>query len=320
MRIRSFIFAAILLLNLFSCGQPNKEVISQPSFALPYPIVLVVDDVISGRVLNDLLSNPAGLAVDFEGRIYVVDAGNSRIVRLTSDLIPDREIGGHGVDAGLLDRPSFLTFDNGLNFMVSDEGNRRVSRYNSQLNFVDYLSFYDDEDPQKFGYPSGLAFSDYGEVWIADRDQNRIAVFSNVGKFDRFIGDFGYAGGQLADPEKIVRNADGDFIVCDAGSSRLVNYDRYGNFSKEIELEDLVYPSALELDDDKLWVLDGVGNQVVCIDEEGNWLAEAGPTIPGNNTSMKEPSDLLLLPSGRLLITDSGNNRILVCRIVYENK
>ena len=123
----------------------------------------------------------------------------------------------------------------------------------------------------------------------------------------------------MANPEKIVRYADGDFIVCDAGNRRLVNYDRYGNFSGEIELAELTYPSAISPDNDKLWVLDGAGNQVLCIDDEGNWLAQAGPTIPGNNTAMKGPSDILFQPPDRLLISDSGNNRILVCLIVYED-
>jgi hypothetical protein len=316
---------AVILLVVFCCGTLSCAKPKRPAGdergpdTGPVPAMIVVENVISGPVLNNRLQNPHGLAVDFQGRIYAVDAGNSRLVRFTPDLKPDREIGGYGGQAGLLDRPSFISFDNGLNLMVSDEGNRRISRFNSQLNFVDELSFYDDEDPLKFGYPSGLAFTEYGETWVADRDNNRIAVFSNVGRFDHFLGDFGYSGGQLSAPEKIIRLAGGEFVVCDAGNRRLVRYDRYGNYSMELELPEMDYPQAVAAEANRFWVLDSRGGRILCLDLNGNTFLEAGPALPGNSVALKRPSDMILLPPDRLLISDSGNNRILACRIVFED-
>lgn len=311
--------AILLAIVAFSCGGPDKKLLV-PTAPEAGPQLVVVERVISGTILRAGLSKPYGLASDFRDNIYLVDAGNNRLVQFAPDLQPVRDFGGYGQQEGLLNRPSYITFDNGLNLWVSDEGNRRVSRYNSQLNLVDELEFYDDEEPLKFGYPSGLAFTDYGETWVADRNNNRVAIFSNVGRFDRFLGDIGYGGGQLKEPEKIVRLRDGDFVVCDAGNQRLVFYDGYGNYSDEIEFPELEYPSAITEGRKVLWILDSGGGVLLCLSFQGEVLYEVGPTLVGDETALRNPSDVLALPNDRLLISDSGNNRILVCRIVYEEK
>jgi hypothetical protein len=79
------------------------------------------------------------------------------------------------------------------------------------------------------------------------------------------------------------------------------------------------YPQAAAAGEDQLWVLDSRGGRVLCLDLNGNAYFETGPIIPGNSVALKRPSDLIVLPPDRLLISDSGNNRILVCRIVFED-
>jgi sugar lactone lactonase YvrE len=275
----------------------------------------VLNQDFHGRALN----NPFGLAVDMKGNLIVSDADNDRLVRYRPDLAPDIDIGGFGSGENGFSHPTFMTFDNGLNLLVADEKNRRIARYNSQLIYVDEIQFYDSEDPLKFGYPSGVATTDYGEVWVADRDKNRIAVFNNVGQFDRFVGDYGAPGGQLSTPEKIISGKEG-FLVCDAGNSRLMLYDRYGNFEKKIESNDFGYPIAAVRDSSLLWVLDGSTSEVYCLDSRNKVIFRTGPMLPGDTEGLKQPSDIVMLPSGRLAIADSGNNRIVICRIDYADE
>lgn len=309
---------ALVLLSV-SCGSPDKDAVhgDQP---IAKPSMLLVEKVISGVVLGNPLKQPYGLAVGQGGRLYVTDAGNDRLVQFSGDFTPVRDYGGYGGEAGLLDRPGFLTIDNDLNLMVSDEGNRRVSRYDSRLNFVNELLFKDEQDPLKFGYPSGIAFTDYGEVWVADRDKDQIAVFSNVGNFDRLVGDYGYAGGSLSSPEKICRERSGNFIVCDAGNRRLMVYDAYGNFNRQIAVDRWEYPSAALVHADLVWVLDKATAELFCLDRRGEVVLRTGPGLPGNDIALKRPSDLAIMPSGELIIADTGNNRLLVCRIIYQNE
>lgn len=282
------------------------------------PVALLVEREIDGAVMGERLKSPAGLAVDATGNIYIVDSGNDRLIKLQANFNPIVETGGFGNQSDLFDRPSFVTVDNDLNLWVSDEGNRRVSRFDGQLNYVDEIPFYDSDYPLKFGFPSGIAVADYGEVWVADKDNNNIAVFDNQGNFERRVGDFGYSGGQLLNPEKIVLDDDHNFIVADGGNRRLVVYDGYGNFSHEIKLENLQYPVSLAISDEGFWVLDGGAGTIILIDTAGKVLLECGPVLVGSKRSLREPTDIVLLSDDRLLISDSGNNRLLYCRIIYN--
>jgi len=309
----------LIVFLLSSCGQPPKPPLKVTDLSKA-PVALLIQKEISGVILGKPLRHPFGLAVDARGVVYVSDAGNNRVIMFDSDLTPKQDIGGYGAQEGLFDRPSFLAVDHSLSLLVSDEGNRRICRYNSHLQFVEALAFYDDEDPLKFGYPSGVALTEYGEVWVADREKNRLVVYDNVGMFDRFIGDFGCSGGQLSSPEKIVKDDKSNFIVCDAGNGRLVVYDEYGNFLREVVDSTFEYPLAAVSVHKHLWVLDGDAGKINYLDEGGSKLFETGPGIPGSNRPLKEPSDIALLSDGRLIIADSGNNRLLVCRVVYENR
>ncbi|MDH4155911.1 MAG: NHL repeat-containing protein [candidate division Zixibacteria bacterium] len=305
------------LLVIVSCGGRSGVRLSEEVPAR-VPAYLVVKAEISGYVLKNRLKRPVGLAAYRNGRVVVADAGNHRLVRFKADMTADIEKGGFGTQAGLLNNPSFLVLDNELNLFVTDEGNDRVARFNSQLNFVDEIEFYDVDDLALFGTASGVALAGYGECWIADREKNQIAIFDNVGRFDRMIGDFGYSGGQLRSPEKIVTDINGDFLVCDAGNSRLVVYDGYGNFDREIKNDAFEYPISLAIDHDRLWILDAARGVVFLCDRRGRVLFEAGPNLLGSERPLKRPSDLVLLPDKRLLISDSGNDRLVECRIGYE--
>ncbi|MBU8934682.1 MAG: NHL repeat-containing protein [candidate division Zixibacteria bacterium] len=315
----SGILVGIVALGLLSCGGAKRDQVIDEQAAV-VPVALVVEQEIAGVVLGARLSRPFGLAIDGRGSLYCVDAGNHRIIQFHSDLTPVREIGGHGSAAGLLDGPTFAVIDNELNLLVTDEGNRRLARFDNRLTYAGDIAFYDSEDLLKFGYPSGAALTEFGELWIADRDQNRIAVFNHVGQFDRFVGDFGYSGDQVHSPEKIVVGRQGGFLVCDAGNSRLVVYDDYGNFVRSISSPELDYPIAVTIDGHGLWVVDGVVGRLFLFSHQGERKLMVGPQMSGTSIDLREPSDVAILPDGRIVVSDTGNDRLLVCRIISPER
>jgi len=308
--------ALLAFLPLFlSCKKNiNPEELAQGTVVADQ-VFLIVERVISGQALSATIVEPYGLSESRDGYIYVVDRGTNIVIRFNSDLVPDKLIGGYGIGTETFNRPTFVAVDNGLNIYVSDENNRRVARYDARLNFVDEIAFKDEEDPFMFGYPSGIGVTSYGEVWIADRDKNQICLFNNVGNFSRFLGDFGSSEGQMKNPEKIVTEAGGKFYVCDAGHSRIVVYDEFGNFVRKLSFKEIEYPISAALEKDAVWVLDGSGSRIFYTDRLGNVLKSFGPIISGDPTPMNEPSDIIKLRDGRLLISDSGNHRLLICRI-----
>ena len=307
-----------MLLLLSACGGGRKR---DPASELPVrrPLAVIAEAEIAGTILGQKLRAPSGLAVDGKGNLYVSDGGNNRIIKFDPDLVPLQDVGGYGNQPGLFDQPGFIVVDNNLNLLVGDAGNQRLCRYDSRLNYVDEISLLDDEDLLKYGYCSGIAVTDYGEVWMADRQNNRVVVFDNVGRFDRFVGEFGYSGGQLSSPEKIVYDGRSQFIVCDAGNSRVMVYDEYGNFSRRITSDALAYPIALAIDRQRhYWVVDSEKGRLAFLSPKGQSLFESNPMPPGTSTPLKNPSDIVILSQDRIAVADTGNNRILILRVILE--
>jgi len=270
-------------------------------------------------MLGQSLKNPRSVAVATDGSWYLVDNGNNRLIRFNTALTPQDQTGGYGFGAGLLNNPAWVTLDNSLNLMVADESNHRLVRFDTRLNFVDDFELRDEDDPFKYGRPAGLGVTDYGEVWLADADQDRIAVFDNVGKFSRFVGDFGYSGGQLSRPSEIALDADGQFVVCDPGNLRLARYDAYGGFIAETSTRTFGAPTSVAIAEDVVWLLDIAQGRLTCLDSRsGEQLLVTGPQLMGDRKRLKEPADVALLDDGRLMIVDSGNDRVLVCRVIYD--
>lgn len=311
------ILSPLVCLILLSCGGSSN--IRTKTETLPAaPIFLLVDKVISGELVGEKMSRPVGLAKNNNGDIIICDSGNHRLIKLDSEFNAKAEIGGPGTQAGLLSNPTFVTFDNNLNLLVTDEGNRRIVRYDYRLNYVDEIEFYNFDDPLAFGVGSGVATADYGETWVADAQNNQVAIFNNVGHFERFIGDFGYSGGQLRSPEKIILGSEGEFVVCDAGNSRLVIYDSYGNYDYEIKSDAFSYPVAVAEHGDNYWVVDQNASKIFQVDRRGNVLFMSQTTLIGNSVPLNQPSDILLLDDTHLMIADTGNDRVLVCRLIID--
>ncbi len=299
------------------CSGGQKADLAAEQSVARVPQAILVEKEIGGEILGRRLSSPTGITVTRAGNVFLTDTGNHRVVKFNSDLDAKTDIGGFGAGSNLFDKPTFITDDNQLNLLISDRGNRRIVRYTSELVYVEELNFSDPADALQFGEPSGLAVTQYGELWIADTERNRIAIFNNSWQFDRFAGDFGDRGGQMASPEKIVRTPEDGFIVCDAGNSRLVQYDQYGSFVREIKKDVFDYPMAADVTRDAIWVVDANKQEIYLLDRRGNVLYGAGPVLTGTNTALKGPTDIAVLDADRLLICDSGNNRLLVCRLLY---
>lgn len=312
-----YLISTILLIILASSGYADDkaEVVSD-NFISKY--FFVVDSVISGSFADLELSEPFGLTKDFKGDVYLSDASNDRILKFSKDLKFLNTIGSFGTSRGAFNHPTFLNFDNGLNLMVSDEGNKRISRYTTDLVFVDEIDIYDEDDPLKFGMPSGIGFTPYGETWVCDNEMNQIIVYNNVGQYDRLIGDYGYDGDRLTTPEKIFVTVDKKFLVADAGAQRLVIYDQYGNFDREIKMPYAGYPIAAVVKENIYWVIDHYAGVIYGVSKEGELIAKSPAILPGDTTPLTNPTDLLVLENGKLLIADSQNNRLIVVKIILN--
>jgi DNA-binding beta-propeller fold protein YncE len=309
-------YVLVGLLFLLSCKRSELAVPEIKPERIPVALQLI--KTIEGNIFGQKISRPSGVSVDQAGNVFLIDKGNNRLVKLDPKLIPVRDAAGYGNADGLLNEPVYLCINNNLNLYVSDQGNRRVTIFNSQLNYADKIEFSDPDDPLKFGRPAGIVTTDIGEVWVADQDNSRIAVFNNFNNFERFIGGDETYSGLFLLPEGMTKNQFGQIIVADRDQGMLFAFDNYGLLIGEIGKENLVKPVGLDIDfDGNIWVVDAGIPGIVCLEPSGKFLFATGSYGKESDYGFNEPIDLAVLPDNRLIICDSGNDRLLVYKILY---
>ena len=160
---------------------------------------------------NDDFKNPAGMVIDNDNDIlYVSDTDNDRIrmFELTDDsncpsgteeVVNDEvcfveDFGSAGSGDGKFNEPSGLAFDEDNNLLyVADTENNRVQVFeivsgntcpSGTDEVIDGVCFVEDfgssgSGDGKFNSPTGIAFDEDNELlYVADRDNNRVQIFS----------------------------------------------------------------------------------------------------------------------------------------------
>ena len=307
-----------MLLVIVAGGCKQNINPGQETKSLHKPISLLLEANIKGDIMGRRLSRPFGIDADNSGNIFVIDAGNNRLLEFDSSLQPVREVGGFGTLEGLFNAPTFVTIDNNLNIYVSDGDNQRISIFDARLNYVYKIDLIDADDPLKFGRPAGLAINDYGELWVSDPDNSRISVFNVSNAFDHFVGDKETYSGLLLMPRDIAKGARSRMVVSDEGKARVFGFDSFGIYLFDFGKDILSKPSGVDLDPDgNIWVTDIGLSAAFCFAPSGDLLfstANQGSTIvPG----FDHPRDIAVISGGRLAISDTGNDRILIYKIIY---
>lgn len=297
------IIPAVLI--FFACGGSQAPSPSVSQSALLKPILNLQLKVIAGPNLGDngSLSEPAGVAVNQLGEIFISDRVGNSIYKFTPQLQSAGHEGGSGGSLGEFNRPQGMACDAALNLYITDSGNKRIQIYDHSLHFVkSYDTYYDENnEPNNFIAPSDITIDNEGNLWIADSDKilKLDPFFSLLLEIsDRVSGQF--IIGRLT---SIAASHDGYIAVGDGGKHRISIIDDNGNLSGEIETNS---PDAITWDrDDNVWVADSNGKRILAYDRSGGLLFNFADPSPGS-----QPAWLAFAPDGNLVVTDSGLRRV----------
>ncbi len=94
---------------------------------------------------------------------------------------------------------------------------------------VDHWGSYGREDGQ-FRQPSGVASDASGNIYVADRNNQRIQKFDIHGELITKWGSFGEEDGDFLYPIEVAADAWGNVYVVDQKSPRVQKFDSEGNF------------------------------------------------------------------------------------------
>ena len=172
-----------------------------------------------------IISNP-------QGWIYITDAERNLVLRFSEGESGGPIVGGYGWTSTTFDNPTGLATD-GLNLYVSDYGNHRIQRFDSNLNFISSFATRDTSFAEaRFGYPLGVALSRLGDLFVLDGDNLRVVKFAGNMRFERSFGDIDDERSRLRRPEKILAGANDHVFVLEP--DRLLEFDYFGHYLRSI--------------------------------------------------------------------------------------
>jgi DNA-binding beta-propeller fold protein YncE len=199
--------------------------------------------------------------VDINGNMYVLDAERNtlRLFDRTGRVL--REVGGPGWLDGQFDRPAAVWARNGIDVFVADYGNHRIERFDRSLDFVSSFSTRESGDPDvEFGYPTGVALSRLGELFICDTENSRIVKVDRFSTVERTFGGIGGGKGRLVSPVKVEAGPKDAIYVLDG--RRVAVFDAFGNYLRDLPSPLRSRPSVLYADDNGIAVLD---SEALCL-------------------------------------------------------
>ncbi|MBT5376625.1 MAG: hypothetical protein HOL15_07415 [Nitrospinaceae bacterium] len=313
-----------------------------------------------GPALEAALNFPAGLALDEQNNLFIADRNNHRIRKVTPDGIistvagtGQAEFGGDGGPAleAQLHHPSDVEVASNGELYFSDRSNHRIRKVNqdgiiSTVAGQGQLGFGGD-----FGlatnallkFPFGIALDKKGNLYIADRGNNRVRKVDVRGfittlagnSMHSFGGDYGPAShSDLAYPTDMVVDDEDNIYIADRNNHRIRRVDRQGvittfmgmgktdfNGDNEIAPETRLHlPFALAIHPDhKLLVVDRSHHRIRSVglkDYRVTTVAGNGKSLfkgdggPGPGATLNTPSGIGVDSHNNILFADMQHHRI----------
>lgn len=196
-----------------------------------------------------------GISVDPSGSVYIADTGDNLLLRFNSSGDSTGEVGGYGNGEYQFDMPYDVCATNGVEIYVADYNNNRVERFDRTLaNVATLETNQSNDDSKRFGYPSGVAISRLGDLFICDDENVRVMKVNTFSTVERTFGGYGEGAGTLTMPQQVSIGPNDDVFVSDKG--RVAVYDNFGNYLRSIGAGMLQNPTGIGIGSGMIGVCD----------------------------------------------------------------
>ena len=313
-----------------------------------------------GPAANASFRVPAGLAFDPEGNLYIADRENHRVRKVDTkgNISTFAGIGeaGFSGDEGpavkaMLNLPSGVVVDKKGNLYISDRSNDRIRVVDKKGVIRTYAGsgvagFQGDAGPAlkaQLDKPFGIALDETKNLYIADRNNNRVRKVSPDGIITTVAGDGGFFfmgdngpayRASVAAPTGVALDSKGNLYIADRNNNRVRVVDRTGmirtvvgtgqqdyNGDSEVARETNLYlPFGLTVDsNDNLLVIDRSHYRIRRIDPKSGQVETvagngvklfAGDGGPATGATLSFPHGMSVDKKDNLIFSDKGHFRI----------
>jgi streptogramin lyase len=224
---------------------------------------------------------------------------------------------GPGSADGEFSGPVSVAVDASGNVYVSDQGNHRIQKFDSDGNLLTKWGSQGSADGQ-FNRPWGIAVDSRGDIYVADDLNHRVQKFNGDGTFLTKWGSPGSGDGQFDRPTDIAVDASGNVFVADSKNIRIQKFDRDGAFSTKWGSEGsgdgqfsagekfvAVDPSG------NVYVSEHFGYRVQKFDGDGTFLTKWGSgAFGGDDGEFDGSNGVAVDATGCVYVADQFNDRI----------
>ncbi len=250
------------------------------------------------------IRQPAGIALDGSGNIYISDNFNNRIRKVDASgnisTIAGNGTGGYSGDGGaataaMINRPTGITTDATGNIYFADESNHVIRKVTVSTGIIttvagNGIAGYSTgvATGANLKQPKDVAVDASGNIYIADWMNHRVRMVNTSGNIVDLAGDgtMGFSGdgyaataSRLNKPISIWIDASGNLLVADNGNNRL----------RKIYLA-------------------GVGHiATICGNGTFSFSGDGGPATAAG---LRTPMGIVTDASGIIYFADQGNHRI----------
>ena len=288
---------------------------------------------------------PLGVALDSSRNLYVADAVNGAIRRITPAGVVSTFVGGSAffVDATggppEFSGPHGVAIDVNNNVYVADKFNHSIRKV-TPAGVVTTLAGSGSPGfsngtgrAATFNGPEGVAVDGSGNVYVADTDNNAIRKITPAGVVSTLAGD-GSAGlingpgasARFFTPRSLVVGSGGNVYVADEGNNAIRKITSNGNASTvaggtfcggNVPSSVVCHPFSVAIDAaGNLYVANTGRNAILVIDTTGATILLAGGNDAGyaNGTvaSFNSPRGIAVDGNGVVYVSDTENNVIRI--------
>jgi DNA-binding beta-propeller fold protein YncE len=182
---------------------------------------------------QQLFGRAVSMTATADRRIIVADQDDHTVKIVSAENTITQSIGGKGWGTDSFDLPGDVSASFLLDLFVTDNNNRRVQRYDKQMQFV---HGYDEESLGEIGkiLPVACATALSGEIFILDADSRRVIRLNPRSAVEKEFGNFTTTSNSVREPKDIAVSTSNEIFVLDG--SRVLVFDFFGNFIRTIAL------------------------------------------------------------------------------------